>query len=114
MVHHHTMFMQPHHHSSVTLELYLIGSHLSKVRQGRDEVLIPVPMLLLFLLHEAQEGKTKGEGNQGRGEGKQGRGEGNQGRTKGSQVRMTCSSINAVVADNKWIDGEGKLIRFLM
>lgn len=49
------------------------------VREGKasDEVLVPVPMLLVFLLHEAQEGQGKGEGSgqgsdQGR-EGSQGR-----------------------------------------
>lgn len=45
------------------------------MRKGEsDEVLVPVPMLLVFLLHEAQEGQGKGEGSgQGSGQGSQGR-----------------------------------------
>lgn len=41
--------------------------HFEKREGLSNEVLVPVPLLFMFLLHEAQEGKTKGEGSQGRG-----------------------------------------------
>lgn len=62
-----------------------------------DEVLVPVPLLLVFLLREAQGGHGKGEGSQ------EGREEGSQeGREERREERVTFADPSSNDEESKW------------